>query len=101
MAVAIDKGNHQAMIAGIVAMIAVIVFTDFVIWAADVSWTAKFAFRGAHRLSTDPFMTLLYRESKIAQAFTKLMGGVTDRGVTFLPSFSRRPARGVREKATP
>ncbi|MBC7386192.1 MAG: ABC transporter permease subunit [Cryobacterium sp.] len=70
MALAIEKNDSHAMIAGVLTMAFVIIFMDFVIWRPIVSWTGKF--RLTETLETGaaniPSMSLLLRGSKVFQA---------------------------------
>ena len=77
MSVAIDQDNHRAMAFGALAMVAVIVFSDFVIWRPVIAWTSKFRLSESHEdFQTIPFMTLLFRESLIAQKVTAEFEGI-------------------------
>jgi NitT/TauT family transport system permease protein len=75
MSVAIDQGDHRAMLFGIVSMITVIFISDFVIWRPVIAWTSKFRLSESHDdFQTIPFMTLLFRDSWLAQQFTNYSG---------------------------
>ncbi len=67
MAVAIERGNHAAMFYGIVAMCAVIVFVDFVIWRPVLVWVQKFQMEEteSHEVYRLPFVMTLLTESSL------------------------------------
>jgi NitT/TauT family transport system permease protein len=70
MALAIEKEDHQAMFWGIVAMITIIVVTDFLIWRPILSWSQKFRVdESAEQTSEIPFITLLLQNSWLLDQF--------------------------------
>lgn len=52
MSVAIDKGDHGAMIAAVVAMIVMIVIVDQLFWRPLVAWSARFKFEDVGAATT-------------------------------------------------
>jgi len=66
MAVAISRGDTQAMIYGVIAMILIIVVLDFAIWHPILSWVRRFRLEevpGVH--PTEPLMLLALRDSRL------------------------------------
>lgn len=67
MAVAIEQDNTRAQVAGVLSMILIIVFLDFVIWRPIIAWTGRF------RTTTDqqdevqdiPFISLLLKDTVV------------------------------------
>lgn len=76
MAVAIEQNNAQAMLAGILAMISIIVFMDFIIWRPIISWTAKFQLSESNEIlnSNIPFISLLLKGSPFFHRVSGLFG---------------------------
>ncbi|MEW6057507.1 MAG: ABC transporter permease subunit [Bdellovibrionota bacterium] len=70
MALAIDHKDHQAMLYGVLAMCAVILFVDFVIWRPVMAWVRKFQMEEIpEEVAELPFMTTLLRESWLIRRF--------------------------------
>lgn len=68
VSVAMERGDSRAMFYGAGAMVAVIVFCDFLIWRPVIAWTSKFRLSESHDdFQSIPFMTLLFRESRLAR----------------------------------
>lgn len=66
MAVAISKGNTQAMVLGVIAMILLIVVMDILIWRPILAWVQKYRIEEVPGTgSTEPLMQIFIRESKI------------------------------------
>jgi NitT/TauT family transport system permease protein len=90
MAVAAKAGNNSAMVAGMIAMVAMIVLVDQVIWKPIVVWSDKFKFEetssGASRQS---FILNLLRSSRIAER----VGALGMRFLGFVDRFFERAAR--------
>lgn len=74
MAAAIDQDDTRAMFSGIIAMITVILFSDFILWRPIIAWTRKFQLDEEQRIHAQeiPFVTLLLRESRVVQRFINL-----------------------------
>jgi NitT/TauT family transport system permease protein len=59
------------MIAGVAAMIVVIVVTDFIIWRPILAWSQKFRLEEAQDQTKDiPFVTLILKDSKLLKWIT-------------------------------
>jgi NitT/TauT family transport system permease protein len=87
MAVAIERGNTHAMLAGFVAMILVIVFMDFVIWRPLIAWTRKFRIdEQAEQVQDIPFIQMLLKDSFIVKWTERAARSLVQR-------FSRRAHR--------
>ncbi|HRK01724.1 MAG TPA: ABC transporter permease subunit [Oligoflexia bacterium] len=64
MAVAIEQGDHRAMVFGIGAMVGIILFVDFLIWRPVMVWVRKFRMEEVHdEVASLPFVTVLLRDS--------------------------------------
>jgi NitT/TauT family transport system permease protein len=65
MAVAIDKGDTQAMVRGVIAMIVLILILDFLIWHPILSWVRRFRIENVPgSREPQPLMLLVFRESR-------------------------------------
>lgn len=75
MSVAIEQGNARAQVAGVLAMITIIVFLDFVVWRPIIAWTGRF------RTTADqqdeaieiPFISLLLKDTAFLTYFFGLI----------------------------
>ncbi|MDZ4677473.1 MAG: ABC transporter permease subunit [Oligoflexia bacterium] len=66
MAVAINQGNGDAIIYGIVAMLSLIIVLDFLIWHPILSWVRRFRLEETPGNDpTEPLMLLVLKESRI------------------------------------
>jgi len=66
MAVAIEEGNTQAMIGGVVCMILLIVGMDFFVWRPIIAWTRRFQLDEQQDDPQEiPYFQKLIQESKI------------------------------------
>jgi len=88
MAIAIENGNTQAIFFGIVAMLAVIILMDFVIWRPIIAWTSKFQLDNSSESSSTeiPFMSLLLKESPVVQELLNFLKNIFSR-LGFYSSF--------------
>lgn len=71
MMVAINEGNTKAMVLGVIAMVALIVGMDFLIWRPILSWVQRFRIEevpGAAG-SVEPLMKIVIRESRLVRWF--------------------------------
>lgn len=94
MALAIERGNRPAMIAGVSAMVIMILFMDFVVWRPIIAWTAKFRLSESRDEFTDiPFMSMLLKGSpffqKIIDAWMGLLGRLSRDRETEVASTAR------------
>lgn len=68
MNLAIDKGDQQAIVFGILSMIFIIVAMDFLFWRPILAWSQKFRLEDAQDQTKDiPFVMILLKESSIVQ----------------------------------
>jgi NitT/TauT family transport system permease protein len=68
MAVAIEQGNSDAMIAGVISMILLIVGMDFVVWRPIIAWTRRFQLDEQQDSPQEiPYFQKLIQESKIVR----------------------------------
>jgi NitT/TauT family transport system permease protein len=74
MSEALNQGNQQAIWMGIGAMMILIILIDFIIWRPIISWSQKFRVDDQSINDLDvPFVSLLYRQSKIAEYFSSFL----------------------------
>lgn len=76
MAVAIEQGNQNAMISGVITMTLVILAMDIVIWRPVLVWVQRFRF-DQHPQSLDygqSFFLQLFQKSRILDAFKHWTG---------------------------
>ncbi len=74
MSEALNQGNQQAIWMGIAAMMTLIILLDFIVWRPIISWSQKFRVDDQPINDMDvPFVSLLYRQSQIAEYFSSLM----------------------------
>jgi NitT/TauT family transport system permease protein len=77
MAAAIEKNDTGAMIAGVVAMCLVILFTDFLVWRPIIAWTRKFKLEEVQDEVRDtPFLTMLLKESHILRVLRDIFSDI-------------------------
>lgn len=68
MQLAIEKKDTRGMIFGVIAMMLVIIFTDFVIWRPIIAWSRKFRLEDAQDQTKEiPFMVLMLQESRLVR----------------------------------
>ncbi len=68
MAVAIEKGDQLAMVAGFAAMVLLIASMDFIFWRPIISWTRRFRMDEQSETAQDiPFVQLLLQESRMVR----------------------------------
>lgn len=68
MAVAIERGDTNAMIFGVIAMISVIVGMDFIIWRPIIAWTRRFQLDEQQDTPQEvPYFQQLIQDSKIVR----------------------------------
>ncbi|MDR3608773.1 MAG: ABC transporter permease subunit [Oligoflexia bacterium] len=66
MAIAVAEGNRRAMIAGIIAMVLLIVIMDFAIWRPLLTWVQRFRLEDVPGVAPEePLMGLFIRESRL------------------------------------
>jgi len=66
MAVAISRGDSRAMVFGIMAMVALIVFMDVLIWRPALAWAHRFRLEEVPGTAAgDPFVRMMLRESRV------------------------------------
>jgi NitT/TauT family transport system permease protein len=93
MSEALNQGNQKAIWMGIAAMMILIILIDFIIWRPIISWSQKFRVDDQSISDLDvPFVSLLYRQSKIAEYFSSRLRN--------LKSKFRRYAKPEEEKVT-
>lgn len=69
MALAIEKGDSNAMIAGFLAVIVLVSGMDFIIWRPIIAWTRRFRLDEQNEAAQDiPFVQLLLQESRVVRA---------------------------------
>ena len=91
MSLAIDQGNREAMAYGMIAMVLVIVFSDFVIWRPVVAWTSKFRLSESQEgFQSIPFMTLLFRDSLISRKVVSVSSLAIDAYIRFYRKYFKR-----------
>ena len=74
MSEALSQGNQKAIWMGIGAMMILIILLDFIIWRPIISWSQKFRVDDQSINDIDvPFVSLLYRQSKIAEYFSSFL----------------------------
>ena len=70
MAVAIEKGDNEAMVGGIVAMVAIILLFDMLLWRPALMWAHKFRLEESDSQKIEePLIQLLIRDSYVARFF--------------------------------
>ena len=70
MAVAIDSGDTSAIIAGIFAMMAVILLFDFLLWRPALQWAHRFRLEETETQKIEePLIQLLIRDSFVIRVF--------------------------------
>ena len=73
MSEALNQGNQKAIWMGISAMMILIILIDFIVWRPIISWSQKFRIDDQSIEDLDvPFVSLLYRQSYIAEYFSGL-----------------------------
>jgi len=73
MAVAISKGDRVAMVLGLMAMTALIILMDFVIWRPVLAWVHQFRLEDApDNQKSDPFIRNIFGSSRIVHALQTL-----------------------------
>jgi NitT/TauT family transport system permease protein len=66
MQVAIEQGDTQAMILGVIAMVLLIVLMDFVIWRPILAWVQRFRLEDVPGVApAEPLMKIVMRESRV------------------------------------
>lgn len=66
MAVASEQGNTRAMVAGVIAMITIIMVLDFAIWHPILSWVRRFRLEDVPGVKPpEPYMVLAVKESRV------------------------------------
>jgi NitT/TauT family transport system permease protein len=69
MALAIEKGDTNAMLAGFLAVIILVSGMDFIIWRPIIAWTRRFRLDEQSEAVQDiPFVQLLLQESRVVRA---------------------------------
>jgi NitT/TauT family transport system permease protein len=72
MAVAIEKGDTQAMIAGILAMAFVIIILDLLIWRPALTWVHKFRLEvNSPGVAQDHLLQFIFKNSKVLRFFNR------------------------------
>lgn len=73
MAVALEKGDTPAIVAGLCAMILLIVGMDFLIWRPILAWTRKFRLdeQASDVIGDVPFVEILLKESYMVRSFLR------------------------------
>lgn len=74
MAVAIQQGDNQAMVLGVVTMVLLIVGMDIIIWRPVLAWVHQFRLDEVPGIiNSEPFIKLMIRQSHIYHLAIKLV----------------------------
>ncbi len=88
MAIAIEKGNTQALTFGLIAMFILIIGMDFIVWRPIIAWTRRFRLDEASDSYQEiPFMQILLKESNIVRFIDQHMRKI------WYPSFHSAPKK--------
>lgn len=112
MAVAIARGNTQAMILGIIAMMLLIIVMDYVIWRPLLSWVQRFRLDEVEGVPEEPLIRIFIRESRIVRWLkvvarkyrsrrrfkTELQRAISDAATPVEPAGLARPVVVLRER---
>ncbi len=72
MATAIEVGNTRAILYGLSAMVAVILFMDFIVWRPVIAWTRRFRLDEQNeQVQNIPFIQMLLKESRLVRVLEK------------------------------
>jgi len=96
MSVAIERGNTRAQLFAVLAMIAMIIFLDWLVWRPIVAWSQKFSTDESERSEPTGLQTWLrFRRSAVFQILCKLAGkglALCRQIITRLPPLTALPS---------
>ena len=99
MAIAMEKGDQVAIIAGVSAMLFLILSLDFLLWRPIIAWTGRFQADQGSTTDTDiPFVSLLLKESRVVKA---LVNFVSETFKEVRAKMSERRAGEIERQKTP